>query len=136
MKIWIGYGSEHSANLVIIGKFESDNDAEAALNLLNEATAIARADEAGGVLSPGEVTKTFSPAIMDLYQCTELSLNYGDPEELLYDYQAKRESNKVVITTDETDINAFIKVLLHHAAKIEIYSAHSHDSLYGRQTRT
>ena len=46
MKVWIGYGSEHSANLVIIGKFASGKKANAALALLNEATRIAREDEA------------------------------------------------------------------------------------------
>lgn len=28
MKIWNGYGSEHSMNLVLIGKFKQEQDAE------------------------------------------------------------------------------------------------------------
>ena len=132
MKIWMGYGSEHSANLVIIGKFKSDDKAEAALKLLEEATTVARADEANGLLSPGAVTNKFSPAIMDLYKRTNFSMNYGDPEELLFDYNAKRDANKLVVTTDETQINTFLKVLLHYEAKIEVYSAHNHTGPYGR----
>ena len=27
MKLWMGYGSEHSANLVMLGKFKSAEDA-------------------------------------------------------------------------------------------------------------
>ena len=32
MKIWLGYGSEHSANLVIIGKFELAKEARVAFS--------------------------------------------------------------------------------------------------------
>jgi hypothetical protein len=35
MKIWWGYGSEHSMNLVMIGKFASVGEAEAAKQLID-----------------------------------------------------------------------------------------------------
>ena len=134
MKLWNGYGSEHSANMVLIGTFESADKAEEAVKLLEEVTEIARADEAAGRLVAGQVPKDFSDGIMDLYRRTQLNLNYGDPEELLYDYDATREADKVVITTDELLLSAFIKVMLHGGAKIELYSRHEHNGPYGRPT--
>ena len=38
MKIWNGYGSEHSSNLVMVGKFKSVEDAEKAKELLDTIT--------------------------------------------------------------------------------------------------
>jgi hypothetical protein len=135
MKVWIGYGSEHSANLVIIGKFASGKKANAALALLNEATRIAREDEAAGRLKAGELTTKFTDAQMKLCEKTNFSVNFGDPEQLLYDFDSKVEADKVVITTDEMEINVFLKILIHEGAKVEVYSAHEHVGQYGRQTK-
>jgi hypothetical protein len=132
MKIWFGYGSEHSANLVIIGRFKDAGDAQEALGLLEEATEIARADEEDGLLDPSTVSKKFSPRQMAFFEKRSLPMNYGDPEQLLYDFSAKRDEDRVVITTDEYDVQAMLKVLLHKGAKIEVYSAHDHPGGYGR----
>lgn len=132
MKVWMGYGSEHSANLVIIGKFKDVAEATEALNLLNEATEIARDDERAGHISAGDFTKKFSEAQMDLFKRTNLSLGYGGPEQLLYDFSAKISGDSVIITTEEDEINSFLKILLHHSAKVEVYSAHEHDGAHGR----
>jgi hypothetical protein len=136
MKVWLGYGSEHSANLVIIGKFEATNKAREALDLLNEARDIAQADEAAGHIKAGAVAKHFSDGIMDLFKRTNLFFGYGDPEELLSDFSAKQDGDKIVITTNELEVNAFLKILINRSAKVEIYSAHDHGGPYGRQTRT
>ncbi len=136
MKIWNGYGSEHSANLVIIGKFKDASSARDNLALLNEAIKVAESDSAAGKLEKAALNKTFTDGMMDLYRRTQLSFGYTDPEQLLYEFNAKQEGDKIVITTNEIDINAVIKVLLHGSAKIEVYSAHDHDSIYGRQTRS
>jgi hypothetical protein len=132
MKIWFGYGSEHSANLVMIGTFKDIGDAQEALDLLNEATEIARADEQDGLLDPSTVSKKFSPRQMAFFKQRNLPMNYGDPEQLLYDFSARREGERVVVTTDEYDVQAMLKVLLHKGAKIEVYSAHDHPGQHGR----
>lgn len=133
MKVWIGFGSEHSANLVVIGKFESDAKAQQALDLLNEATAVARAEETAGRIKLGEPMRQIPDAILDLARHKNLSLGYNDPQELVYDYRVLRDGDKVVIRTEEDGINAFIKVLLHFSGKIEVYSAHDFpESPYGR----
>ncbi|WP_028002881.1 MULTISPECIES: DUF6375 family protein [Sinorhizobium/Ensifer group] len=136
MKIWNGYGSEHSANLVIIGKFADASAARDNLALFNEAIKVAQSDYDSGKYNNAAQKREFSDAMMDLYRRTQLSLGYTDPEQLIYEFNAKQDGNKVIITTEENDINAVIKILLHGNAKIEVYSAHDHDSIYGRQTRS
>jgi hypothetical protein len=135
MKVWVGYGSEHSANLVIIGRFENANEAQKSLDLLNEAVQVARRDEDSGFIKAGSVANKFTDAQMELFRKSNLSLNYGDPEQFLCDFASRREGDRVVITTDESDINAFLKVLLHGGAKMEVYSAHDHGGQYGRRTK-
>lgn len=132
MKVWYGFGSEHSANLVLIGEFETADLANETLDLLNEATDIARADEAAGRLNAGTVLKGFTDDQMEFFKKTNLSFNYGDPESLLFDFDAKRVDSSVVITTEEFEIGAFMKTLLHKGAKIQVYSAHDHPDGFGR----
>ena len=43
------------------------------------------------------------------------------------------DPNTLVITTDESDVGAFIKIMTDGGAKIEVYSAHDQKSPYGRQ---
>jgi hypothetical protein len=132
MKIWFGYGSEHSANLVIIGEFKNADEAQRSLDLLNEATQIARADEDAGHISAGTVTRQISEAQIDFFKRTSLPLGYGGPEQLLLEFHPRREGNRVVITTEEDEINAILRILLHGGAKMEVYSAHDHTGPYGR----
>ena len=41
MKVWRGFESEHSANLVLVGEFETDDRATEAKTLIEDATALA-----------------------------------------------------------------------------------------------
>lgn len=133
MKIWFGFGSEHSANLVIIGKFKDGAKASEALSLLNDVVKIARSEEESGRLKLGEPYK-FSQELLDLCMAKSLPLNDNDPEELVYEHHVKQEGEKLIVTTEEMTVGAFLKVFLNAGAKIEVYSAHEHASAYGRQT--
>jgi hypothetical protein len=60
-----------------------------------------------------------------------MRLNIGSigPQELeqfAYEVYVKVEGSDVVLTTEELDISAFLKVMFHHGARIEVYSAHDH----------
>jgi hypothetical protein len=132
MKLWIGYGSEHSANLVIIGEFADAKKATETLDLLNEAVRVARGDEAAGNIAAGSVKTSFSDAQLDLFKRTNLSLGYGGPEQFLCDFSAKQDKNKIIITTEEDEVNSFLKILIHGSARIQVYSAHDHGGPYGR----
>lgn len=133
--MWYGYGSEHSANLVIIGKFESASDAETAYNLLQELTNIAIEDEREGNITAGQNLKQFSePMLKCLTQYNFGAFGYQDPEQLIYEYGSKLEDNKIILTTEELNIQAFLKIFLNYGAKVETYSAHNYESNYGRNT--
>ncbi len=135
MKIWFGYGSEHSSNLVIIGTFKTEDRAKEALRLINEATELAAAESSAGRVVAGEPPdRKLSDPVLDFLRKYSVGIMNRDLEELLYEFHARANGDKVVITTDEDNVNGLIKILLHGGAKIEVYSAHSHQSAYGRQT--
>jgi hypothetical protein len=61
-----------------------------------------------------------------------MPMNYGDPETLLYEFDAKREGEKVVITTEEMEVGAFLKILVNRGARVQVYSAHDFPGEFGR----
>lgn len=128
MKVWVGYGSEHSSKLVIVGEFASAKKAEEVLALFEKAQNVAMEDYNAGRIRDGEISRKFSEGIMDLARNDNFSiLNYGDPEQLLMEFHAERTGNKVKIRTDEFDLNAVMKFLIHGGAKIEVFSTHAFD---------
>lgn len=132
MKLWIGYGSEHSANLVIVGHFKSADEAAGSMRLLRKLTDAATADERDGHLKAGGISQDITDRFLQILKDENFSVGYGDPEQLLYEFNPKQVGDKVVITTEENDINAVIKALLHGGAKVEVFSAHDHESEFGR----
>ena len=133
MKIWKGYGSEHSANLVMIGDFKEARDAEEAQKLLEHLVNQITQDtnEAGDDWPPRD---RFTDTMLEFLMKTNLlSLRPEEIEQFLYDIQVKVDGNKIVITTDEIDVSAFLKVLIEKGARVEVYSAHDYpDTKYGR----
>jgi hypothetical protein len=128
MKVWLGYGSEHSSKLVIIGEFASDVKAKEVLALFDKAQAVVMEDYKAGRIKDSEITRKFSDGIMGLAEHDNFSiLGYGDPEQLMMEYHAERIGNKIKIRTDEFDTNAVMKFLIHGGAKIEIFSTHEFD---------
>lgn len=145
MKIWNGYGSEHSANLVMIGHFKSVDDARSVVEKLNvlqngvEADLDVlrngvEADDADESISRLFEAKRFSDQMLELL--TKIGIYSVGPSELgqfLYDVDWQSDGDKVVITTEEYDVSAFLKVLLDEGARVEVFSAHNHKgSGYGR----
>jgi len=133
MKIWKGYGSEHSMNLVMIGYFKEARDAEEVKELLNHLADHVR-DDADKIQSNTVPQDRFTDRMLELLRAANLYiLAPAELEQLLYDVQVDVDDNKVVITTDEVDVSAFLKVLLDKGARVEVYSAHHHpDTGYGR----
>jgi hypothetical protein len=130
MKVWYGYGSEHSANLVMIGHFKDAGGALKAKNVIDELIRQASADSEKG---PG-ATDRFTDEMLDLLRSIQVhSLGPAEIEQFTYDVAVRVDKSKVVVTTDEIDISAFLKVLFDQGARIEIYSAHEHPGTgYGR----
>jgi len=125
MKIWYGYGSEHSANLVIIGRFKDAATAAEAVGLLTEMQGLAAA---------GTHKQADKKAFYDVLMRTQLiDLTAADVDALAYDHSWQQNGNSVNVETEESDIQAIIKIMLHKGAKIELYSAHDYpETGYGR----
>jgi hypothetical protein len=131
MKIWNGYGSEHSMNLVMVGKFENIEEAEKTKDLIDEITEqICDKVDCGFENRP----RRFSDEVMNVLR--EKNLYIFAPEELeqfRYEKSLEAAGNNLVLRTEESDISVFLKLLIHQGAKVEVYSAHDHpDEEYGR----
>ena len=129
MKIWQGYGSEHSMNLVMIGHFKSAEDAEMTQKLIEQLTEGLR-----DKIDIGTSRDRFGDAVLDLLRETECyNLSPSELEHFLYDTHTRVEGDKIILTTDESEISAFFKLMIEKGAKVEIYSAHNYpDAEYGR----
>lgn len=127
MKIWYGYGSEHSMNLVMIGQFEDAADAAKANQVIERLKKQVEADVQAGSIEVGKPTNRFPDAMLKLLM--EMNLSIIGPSELeqfAYDIAIKVEDRKVIVTTDEADVSALLKVLVELGARVEVYSAHSY----------
>jgi len=136
VKVWHGYGTEHSMNLVMIGHFEDAQSAKAAKDVIDALTGAMEVEQASGRLDFGDPPREFSNELLQVMLDLNInSLGYTDFEQLLYDVRVEVEGDKIVITTDEVEVLAFIKVLLNKGARLEMYSGHEHKGTgYGRST--
>jgi Flp pilus assembly secretin CpaC len=125
MKIWYGYGSEHSMNLVMIGRFREAADAASAGQIIEWFMEQVQADVQEGLVKVGEHTGKFTERMFDLFRRTNVaSISPAEFEQFVYDVQVKVEDKQVIVTTEEIDISAFLKVLLLKGARVEVFSAH------------
>lgn len=127
MKLWHGYGTEHSMNLVMIGRFREVATAETVKEIIETLTSALRTEEEAGRLIVGEPIDRYSEEILGLL--IELGIHNIRPEELeqfLYDIRVQRTGDAVVVTTDEIDVQALLKILLDKGARVEVYSKHDY----------
>jgi septation ring formation regulator EzrA len=129
MKLWYGYGSEHSNNLVMIGHFESVEDAEETLEQINHLIEILP-----NMVDIDNIPNRFEEEIYDLLRKEKIyNLGPTDLEQFLYETHTKIADNKIILTTEELEVSAFMKLMINKGAKVEIFSAHDYpDAEYGR----
>ena len=136
MKVWTGYGTEHSANLVIVGKFKNIKDAQEAKDIIDGLSTIISEGIREGILSEhdGLENGEFSDEQMDFFrQFNLMDYSYADMSSFLYEFNSTLEGSKLIITTEDLVTNGLINTLISKSAKIEIYSAHHYkDTGYGR----
>ncbi|NLX95226.1 MAG: hypothetical protein GXY83_03525 [Rhodopirellula sp.] len=137
MKIWYQYGSEHSANLVMIGHFENAAEAMKAKEIIDALTNQVREEESSGTRTLGHPSERYDNAMLALLgKLNVASISPHELEQFLYEVSVNVEGSKIILTTEEIEISAFLKVLFDQGARIEVYSAHNHpDSEYGRGRR-
>jgi hypothetical protein len=132
MRIWHGYGTDHSMNLVMIGQFKSSQDAKNAKELI-EMLSNGLKDK----IEPGsshDRRDRYSDDVHSLLrEANCYILSPSELEQFLYDVHIRVEGDKMILTTDESDVSAFLKVMIEKEAKVEVYSAHGYpDTEYGR----
>lgn len=134
MKIWYQFGSEHSANLVMIGHFKNETDATKAKGIIDAITQQVREDESSGNLVIGSPPERFGKNMLDLLvRLNFVTIGPSELEQFAYDVAVNVRGNDIVVTTEEVDVSAFLKVMFNAGARIEVYSAHDYKGTgYGR----
>ncbi|MDD2976883.1 DUF6375 family protein [Aquabacterium sp.] len=128
MKIWNGYGSEHSMNLVLIGKFKKAQDAEKVEKDIEKLSEQALKDESHSLAfdpDPGDLR--FSEEMLSLLRSLRLNtLGPAELGQLVSDHRLEREDDRITVKTDEADVSAFVKLFIEAGAKVEVFSAHDY----------
>ncbi len=127
MKIWTGFGSEHSFNLVMIGRFEEASKAKEVKGIIDLLTKQVMDEEEMPSYDAAPRKQKYSKPMLDLLM--ELRVNTVGPtelEQLQYDVSHEVKDNTIIFKTDEVDISAFMKILIEKGARIEMYSAHDY----------
>ena len=133
MKIWYQHGSEHSANLVMIGHFKDAPEATKAKEIIDAISKQVADDQANGKLVIGSPSERYGKEMLDLLMRLNIgAIGPGELEQFAYDVNVNVEDSRIVVTTDEIDIVAFLKVMFLRGARIEIYSAHDQTNADGR----
>lgn len=127
MKIWNGYGSEHSANLIMIGKFKEVKDAKEALQKIEKLKDQVHKETQSGSIIVGGVTDRYSDEMLKVFRDLKIhSLGPSDLEQLAFDVSIEQKETELILTTDEVDVAAFFKILVLEGAKVEIFSRHDY----------
>src|SRR5687767_3203030 len=113
MKIWFGYGSEHSFNLVMIGHFADAMKARATADAIERLQRLAREKFDAGELDLGDGPPRFPDGMLALLRELEIySFAYSDPSQLLLDCDISVRDSDVVLKSDDIDVAPFLKVML------------------------
>lgn len=84
MKIWSGYGSEHSMNLVMIGHFKNTEDSKKALKFIEQLT-----EGLSHIIDVGTQGDRYDDEVVNLLRETKCyNLGPVELEQFLYDVSA------------------------------------------------
>ena len=137
MKIWTGYGTEHSMNLVMIGHFKEAEDAATALDVIERIREQVAVDEAAGRLELGTPLDRYTDGMRGLLTAAEFfSVGPSELEQFMYNVNFDREGDKIIIHTGESEVSAVMKLMVTRGARGEVYSAHDYiDTEHGLVAR-
>lgn len=129
MKIWSGYGSEHSMNLVLIGRFKRAQDAKKVKNNIDRLSDQASKDESHSIAFGNPQDQRFSDDMLSLLCSMNINtLGPADLGQLVSEHHLRREGDRITVTTDEAEVSAFVKLFIEAGAKVEVFSAHDYPS--------
>jgi hypothetical protein len=123
VRIWHSYGSEHSMDLILIGKFETVADAEAAIERMGALKSLAEVewDDDDWRQHEERMPRTLTDELgkLKLYD-----MGRFDVDIYAYEHSIERNGSTVRIWTEESDVQGFLKVLIHLGARVEVFSRH------------
>jgi len=122
MKIWKGYGSEHSMSLVMIGHFKDASDAKETKEVIDYLSA-----ELPKHIEIETNSNRFSKDVLRILEKYEsFVFRPWELENFLYDIQTEVKGDKIILKTDETEVSAFFKLMVDKGAKVEVFSTHDY----------
>lgn len=137
MKIWTGFGSEHSVNLVMIGRFKEASKAKQVKEIIDRLTEQAMDEDEMPRFDAAFRHRRYSePMSKLLNEFCIYSVGPTELEQLRYDVSHEVKDNAIIFKTDEIEISAFMKILIDKGARIEIYSAHDYPDTEKEQEGT
>ncbi len=121
-------------NLVMIGHFKEAKDASEAMETIEKFTKQVSKDVDDGFIQFGGRNDRYSEGMLALFVNSKVhSIGPSEVEQFAMEITSKEKGNDVVITTDESEVSAFLKLLVDLGAKVEVFSAHFHKGTgYGR----
>lgn len=137
MKIWSEFGTEHSSNLVMIGKFKTEEEARNAEDFISRFTDIVREASDNNEIEVGESNGRFPEKILDFARNNPVlfTISAHELEQVLYDIRIERKGDTINVITDEYDVSALLKIMFEKGARVEVYSAHNYPKTgLGRDT--
>jgi hypothetical protein len=125
MKIWNSFGSEHSANLVMIGRFKDAASAEKAKEVIDKISDfVLNSDE------KFEGAGRYSEKALELLKTVNFySVGPAEFEQFRYEVMPKLEGDKLILRTDDIEISAVLKIMVENGARVEVYSAHTYPDI-------
>ncbi len=126
MKIWVGYGSEHSYNLVIIGHFVDYTSAKSSHEKFKRLAAEVTKELEAGTMDIGwDSDNRLSDSMTAVLNELRLhNLSFADLENFAYEHGIEVKGETLTVSTDEIEVLGFLKLLIDDGARVEIYSAH------------
>ena len=128
MKIWYGYGSDHSANLVMIGEFKTEEDAERVYQLINTISENANSDLAEGVFNYSSSNEQLSEDTES--RLRELKLFHLSPSDVsdfaFWNPSVEKTGKTLTFRSNDVEIGGFVKLMVAEGARVQVYSAHEY----------
>jgi len=123
MKIWTGFGSEHSYRLVLVGHFATERDAEIVVEKFERLQEIA-SDNAGDTdwdePNPGYTDEMYQ----QLRAIGAGNLSRPDVDGFSYLYGLEQVGKTITLRTDDAELQGFLKLIFDNSGRVEIYSSH------------
>lgn len=124
MRIWHSFGSEHSMDLVLVGTFETVSGAEAAIERMQALKGLAEAEWSDDSWRrPDE--RMPDTLVDELSKLKLYEMGRSDVDIYAYEHSVERKGPTVRVWTEESEVQGFLKVLIHLGARVEVFSRHN-----------